>query len=210
MPSLVSSELSAPVEVTIRASRALLLSPGRLSSFGFGGTIAHGAFEPGVTLDLGAAHIERSGGPSCYRASLVFLEDLLGRSLEMATELGGGGSGSGRGVKSSVSSWCLSNKATSVMFGHTIAGRVLVPGVSYAEMACAASQEASCMFRHLNFIRPCAIPGCLASNGSLALRCVQLEAGGFNIESREVRESPSWYEAEFVTNATGRRVGSAM
>lgn len=95
------------------------------------------------------------------------------------------------------------------MSEHTVAERVLVPGVSYMEMACIAYQEASCAFRHLNFVRACVIPEKLTSNRSLAVRCVSLEAGGFIIESWEVQETVP-HGARFMTNITGHRVGSAV
>jgi hypothetical protein len=119
-----------PVEAAARieSREASSSSMSRLSSFGFSGTIAHGAF-----AGLAGAQLSCNGRSlSLYRAS-VLLGAPHALRLHMRRE-------STTTFHLPSSGMPLSPAADAAIAEHVVGGGVLLPGVGYLEMAMASSR----------------------------------------------------------------------
>ena len=145
LSSIVSSKpFQMPVDVVPRTSAS---SGSRLSSFGFSGTIAHGAFEArkAVTGPRDAKSLYRNRrliAPSnTTRLSWLFdAPDPQQSGLDEADVFSG----------------ALSSLAEVLFSHHVVGGTIILPGVGYIELAFAASSGRS--LTAVAFLRPCVLP----------------------------------------------------
>ena len=128
LSSIVSSKpFQTPVEVVLRTTAS---SGSRLSSFGFSGTIAHGAFEARkpVTSPTDAKPLYRNRRfvtPS-HTTRLDWLLEAPGPQQPRLDE-------------AVVFSGALSSSAEALFSHHVVSGTIILPGVGYVEMVFAAS-----------------------------------------------------------------------
>jgi hypothetical protein len=147
-----------PVEVI---SRTTASSGSRLSSFGFSGTIAHGAFEARkpVTSPIESKSLYRNRrfvAPS----DTTRLNWLLEAPGPQHTRLD----------EAVVFSGALSSSAEALFSHHVVGGTIILPGVGYVEMAFAASSGRA--LTAVAFLRPCVLrePG---RGEKCVLRCAR-------------------------------------
>ena len=142
-----SKPFQMPVDV---APRTTAFSGSRLSSFGFSGTIAHGAFEARKTAT------SPTDSKSLYRnRRYVALVD----TTRLNWLLEAPGPQQARLDEAVVFSGALSASAEALFSHHVVGGTIILPGVGYVEMAFAAG--ASRALAAVAFLRPCvlAVPG---------------------------------------------------
>ena len=139
-----SKPFQMPVDVVLRTTA---FNGSRLSSFGFSGTIAHGAFE---ARKPAASPIESK---SLYRnrrfvapSDTTRLDWLLEAPSPQPSRLD----------EAVVFSGALSSSAEALFSHHVVGGSIILPGVGYVEMAFAASSSRA--LAAVAFLRPCALP----------------------------------------------------
>jgi hypothetical protein len=158
---------------------------GGASSFGWSGIIAHGVFQCERNVEMSSEersftsaslyrnclhHARRSdGGPSRLRwlAAIPELQQsptddevIFSGALTPATEM--------------------------FLSHHVVGGSILLPGVSFIEMAFAASPPAQSILKAISYIRPCFLPAPTEQSGErCVLRCTQRGAA-LEIASRRV------------------------
>ena len=148
LSSIVSSKpFQMPVDVVPRTTAS---SGSRLSSFGFSGTIAHGAFEARQPADSPV------DAKSLYR-NRRFISSSDTTRLDWLLEAPG--LQQSRLDEAVVFSGALSSSAEALFSHHVVGGTIILPGVGYVEMAFAAG--ASRALAAVAFLRPCvlAVPG---------------------------------------------------
>ena len=148
LSSIVSSKpFQMPVDVVPRTTAP---SGSRLSSFGFSGTIAHGAFEARQPADSPV------DAKSLYR-NRRFISSSDTTRLDWLLEAPG--LQQSRLDEAVVFSGALSSSAEALFSHHVVGGTIILPGVGYVEMAFAAG--ASRALAAVAFLRPCvlAVPG---------------------------------------------------
>ena len=135
-----------PVEVLPRTTAS---SGSRLSSFGFSGTIAHGAFEARKTI----VSMSSNDSKSLYRnrrhvvsSDATRLNWLLEAPDPQTSRLD----------EAIVFSGALSPSAEALFSHHVVGGTIILPGVGYVEMAFAASSGRA--LAPVAFLRPCVLP----------------------------------------------------
>jgi len=143
-----SSSFRTPVEAAARVEAhcfGSVSSTSRLSSFGFSGTIAHGAF--GALAEAAPARGD-DRFRSLYRGSLSTGKPSrfhLRRDFRTASP--------------AASTGTLLLPAMDVLFSEHVVGEgVLLPGVGYVEMAVAFSHDSQPALNALKFLRPCILP----------------------------------------------------
>ena len=133
-----------PVDVV---SRTTASSGSRLSSFGFSGTIAHGAFEARkpVTSPTDTKSLYRNRRFIAPRDTtrLDWLIDAPGSQPSWPDE-------------AVVFSGALSPSALLLFSHHVVGGTIILPGVGYVEMAFAANTSRA--LTAVAFLRPCVLP----------------------------------------------------
>ena len=144
LSSIVSSKpFQMPVDVAPRTTS----SGSRLSSFGFSGTIAHGAFEARRSAtsptDAKSLYRNRRSVPS----NTTRLNWLLEVPASQQTRLD----------ETVVFSGALSSSAEALFSHHVVGGTIILPGVGYVEMAFAASSGRA--LAAVAFLRPCVLSG---------------------------------------------------
>ena len=163
LSSIVSSKpFQMPVEVV---PRTIASSGSRLSSFGFSGTIAHGAFEARkpVTSPTDAKSLYRNRrfiAPS----DTTRLNWLLEAPVPQQPRLD----------EAAVFSGALSSAAEALFSHHVVGGTIILPGVGYVEMAFAASSGR--VLTAVAFLRPCVLSG-PDGGKKCVLRCTQQATG---------------------------------
>ena len=146
LSSIVSSKpFQMPVEVVPRTT---VLSGSRLSSFGFSGTIAHGAFDarkPATSpTDAKSLYLNRRFVAPSDTTRLNWLLEAPGPQQSRLDE-------------AVVFSGALSSSAEALFSQHVVGGAIILPGVGYVEMAFAAK---SCRaLTAVAFPRPCVLSG---------------------------------------------------
>ena len=152
--------VEGPCRGSFEASSAS--TTGRLSSFGFSGTIAHGLFASAAIFDASRRVADVVGGVSLYRSRHsssravypmhISLTDAVGDSLALTQSPG---SDADRTFEVTLSSAVLA-----LLSDHVVGGKVLFPGVSYVDMALSAgSIEAPFeQLADVAFVQPCVIP----------------------------------------------------
>ena len=130
-----------PLEVV---SHTIATSGSRLSSFGFSGTIAHGAFEARkpVTTPTDSKSLYRNRG-FITSSDTTRLNWLLGAPGPQQPRLD----------EAVVFSGALSPSAEALFSHHVVGGTIILPGVGYVEMAFAASSGRT--LTAVSFLRPC-------------------------------------------------------
>ena len=169
LSSIVSSKpFQMPVEVV---SRTTASSGSRLSSFGFSGTIAHGAFEArkravSMTNDSKSLYRNRRFIASSDTTRLGWLIEVPASQPPGPDE-------------AVVFSGALSSAAEALFSHHVVGGIIILPGVGYVEMAFAASSGRA--LAAVAFLRPCVLSGPGRSE-KCVLRCTR-RAGALDIAS---------------------------
>ena len=152
-----------PVDVVPRMKAS---SVSRLSSFGFSGTIAHGAFEARkpVTFptDSGSLYRNRQFIASSDTTRLDWLIEAHGPQQPRLDE-------------AVMFSRALSPSAEALFSHHVVGGTIILPGVGYVEMAFAASSGRA--LTAVAFLRPCVLSG-PGRGEKCVLRCTQQQATG--------------------------------
>ena len=162
LSSIVSSKpFQMPVDVTLRTTAS---SGSRLSSFGFSGTIAHGAFEARKTAtspaDAKSLYRNRRHVISSDATRLDWLLEAPGPQPSQLDE-------------AVVFSGALSPSAEALFSHHVVGGTIILPGVGYVEMAFAAS---SCRaLAAVAFLRPCSLSG-PGRGKKCTLRCTRRDS----------------------------------
>jgi hypothetical protein len=168
LSSIVSSKpFQMPVEVVPRTT---VLSGSRLSSFGFSGTIAHGAFEARKTATT------PTDSRSLYR-NRRFVSPSDTTRLDWLLEAPG--PHQSRLDEAVVFSGALSPSAEALFSHHVVGGTIILPGVGYVEMAFAASSGRA--LTAVAFLRPCVLPE-PGRGEKCVLRCMR-RAGALEIAS---------------------------
>ena len=166
-----------PVEVLPRTMYSKeFQQTSRLSSFGFSGTIAHGAFAANSPTALLSTGFSRS----LYRnlRSVVAAGAQLRLTLALDVSMQRIDS---RPEESIVSAGILSSSAEALFSDHVVGGGILLPGVGYIEMMFAAMRCS--VLKAVAFIRPCALPGWPGALEKCILRCTRRGKDTFEIAS---------------------------
>ena len=146
LSSIVSSKpFQMPVDVVTRTT---VSSGSRLSSFGFSGTIAHGAFEARKPVT------SPTDAKSLYR-NRRFVAPSGTTRLDWLLEAPG--PQHARLDEAVVFSGALSPSAEAFFSHHVVGGTIILPGVGYVEMAFAASSGQA--LAAVAFLRPCVLSG---------------------------------------------------
>ena len=165
-----------PVDVVPRTTAS---SGSRLSSFGFSGTIAHGAFEARQPADSPV------DAKSLYR-NRRFISSSDTTRLDWLLEAPG--LQQSRLDEAVVFSGALSPSAEALFSHHVVGGTIILPGVGYVEMAFAAG--ASRALAAVAFLRPCSLSG-PGRDEKCMLRCTR-RAGALEIASARDTGSSSF------------------
>ena len=157
-----------PVDVV---SRTTAFNGSRLSSFGFSGTIAHGAFE---VLKPATSPTDAK---SLYRnRRFVTPND----TIRLDWLLEAPGPQQSRLDEAVVFSGALSPSAEALFAHHVVGGTIILPGVGYVEMAFAASSGRA--LAAVAFLRPCVLPE-PGRGEKCVLRCTRRLTGALEIAS---------------------------
>jgi hypothetical protein len=171
LSSIVSSKpFQMPVEVIPRTTAS---SGSRLSSFGFSGTIAHGAFEARKVVTLRSARESKSlyrNRRSLAPSDTTRLDWLLEAPGPQQPRLD----------EAVVFSGALTPSAEALFSHHVVGGTIILPGVGYVEMAFAASSGRA--LTAVAFLRPCSLSG--PGREKCFLRCTRRATGALEIASR--------------------------
>ena len=205
LSSIVSSKpFQMPLDVVPRTTSS---SGSRLSSFGFSGTIAHGAFEARKTRvsrsnDSKSLYRNRRFAPS-NKTRLDWLLEAPGPQQSRLDE-------------AVVFSGALSSSAEALFSHHVVGGTIILPGVGYVEMAFAASSGRA--LAAVAFLRPCVLSGPGRGERSV-LRCTR-RAGALEIASARGTGSSSFatcfagtlanIENGHTESISGREFGARM
>ena len=167
-----SKPFQMPVDVV---PRTMASNSSRLSSFGFSGTIAHGAFEARKPAT------SPTDTTSLYRNRRLVLPSDITRLNWLLEAPGPQQPPLDEAV---VFSGALSPSAEALFSHHVVGGTIILPGVGYVEMAFAAS--AGRALADVAFLRPCSLSGPTNRSGErCALRCTQRGAA-LEIASRSL------------------------
>jgi len=179
LSSIVSSKpFQMPVDVVPRTTA---FSGSRLSSFGFSGTIAHGAFEARKTI----VSTSSNAAKSLYRnRRFVNPSD----TARLSWMIDAPGPQQSRLEEAVVFSGALSSAAEALFSHHVVTGTIILPGVGYVEMAFAASSGEA--LAAVAFLRPCSLSG-PGRGEKCVLRCAR-RAGALEIASARGTESSSF------------------
>jgi len=170
LSSIVSSKpFQMPVDV---APRTTALSGSRLSSFGFSGTIAHGAFEARKTI------VSMSNDSKSLYRGRRFITSSETTRLDWLLEAPG--PQEPRPDEAVVFSGALSPSALLLFSHHVVGGTIILPGVGYVEMAFAASSSRA--LTAVAFLRPCVLPE-PGRGEKCVLRCRRRATGALEIAS---------------------------
>ena len=177
---------------------------GGASSFGWSGIIAHGVFQYDRT---GTTKSEERNfaSASLYRNCLHHARRSDGLRLRWLAAI--------PEVRQSLTddevifSGTLTSATEAFLSHHVVGGSILLPGVSFIEMAFAASHSHS-ILEAIAYLRPCSLPGPMEASGErCVLRCTQRGAA-LEIASRRVNatQSPGQFAANFVGTLAGQMV----
>ncbi len=178
LSSIVSSKpFQMPVDVSLRTTE---FTGSRLSSFGFSGTIAHGAFEarkPAASpTDATSLYRNRRFIVPSDTTRLDWLIDAPGPQqprLDEAVLFAG----------------VFSPSAEALFSHHVVGGTIILPGVGYVEMAFATSSSRA--LAAVAFLRPCVLPEPGRGKKCL-LRCTRRGTGALEIASARGTGSSSF------------------
>jgi hypothetical protein len=157
---------------------------GGASSFGWSGIIAHGVFRyervekvsseshgfASASLYRNCSHHSRRSDDGPSRLKWLAAVPGLGQSISDYEVLFWG---------------ALTSATEAFLSHHVVGGSILLPGVSFIEMAFAASPGHSSLTA-IAYLRPCSLPGPMEASGErCVLRCTKRGAG-LEIASRRV------------------------
>jgi hypothetical protein len=178
LSSIVSSKpFQMPVDV---APRTIAFSGSRLSSFGYSGTIAHGAFE-GRKIIVSLSNDAKS----LYRNRRLIA---CNETTRLDWLLEAPGPQQPRLDEAVVFSGALSPSAEALFSHHVVGGTIILPGVGYVEMAFAASSGRA--LAAVAFLRPCVLPE-PGRGEKCVVRCTR-RAGALEIASARGTGSSSF------------------
>ena len=148
-----------------------------MSSFGYSGTIAHGAFEACRSLssegtrDCKSLYRNRHGHTKpCVKWQLSLLSEVPRQQV---------GSGFDESI---VSTGVFTPSVEALLSHHIVGGRILLPGVGYLEMTFAATKHY--VLKSVAFIRPCVLPEPQPGVAEkYVLRCIRRGQETFEISS---------------------------
>ena len=157
----------------------------RLSSFGYSGTIAHGAFGiKGTSVMSNRTRDSKSLYRSPHPAG-------LGRNirpwLSWLVEVPGPKQSYSSIDDVVISIGTLAPLVQDSFSHHVIAGSIFLPGTGYVEMAFAANQSQYNVLKGVEVTRPCVlpVPG-FENNWKCVLRCTRRGTGQFEISSSRI------------------------
>ena len=184
-----------PVEVLPRALSSIneIFQVSRLSSFGFSGTIAHGAFAAQNSAVSASSRVSKSLYRSRHRLAPSDLKWCLSLRPEKPTQQAGP-------HLDETTIGVLSPSAEALFADHVVGGQILLPGVGYVEMTFIANLGRVSAFTDVAFMRPCLLPQ-PGTNEKCVLRCTQQDSGAFEIASW--RGTKASMEYEFKTHFRG-------
>ena len=176
---------------------------GGASSFGWSGIIAHGVFQYDRTVTLKSE--ERTfTGASLYRNSLHHArrsDDGISRLRWLAATPEVQHPPSADEI---IFSGALTPATEAFLSHHVVGGSILLPGVSFIEMAFAASPGHSSLTA-IAYLRPCSLPGLTDRSGErCVLRCTQRGAALELASQRVGRGLQSGFAANFVGTLAGQ------
>jgi hypothetical protein len=183
-----SKPFQMPIEVV---SRTTAFSGSRLSSLGFSGTIAHGAFDARKPATL----ISITDSKSLYRTQRFVAPSDTTR-LDWLLEAPG--PQQSRLDEAVVFSGALSSSAELLFSHHVVGGTIILPGVGYVEVAFAASSGRA--LTAVAFLRPCSLSGS-GRGKKCVLRCMRRATGALEIASQHSYNVST--EGSFVVNFIG-------
>ena len=203
MSSILSSRsFLLPVEVLQRGAQGEAPSTSRLSSFGFSGTIAHGAFAARNETVL--ANIAQHS-KSLYRGRHTLSTGIEMRPwLSWLIKVPGTNQFSPSLNDTASSIGRLTASVIEILSDHVVGGNIFLPGVGYVEMAFNASRGRSALTAAA-FLKPCILPG-PSDSWECVLRCTQREMGSFEISSRTLR---ALVDSSFLLHFTATLADSA-
>ena len=145
-----------PVEVLPRATSGG--GESRLSSFGFSGTIAHGAF--GATGRRAVLSGSTRDWQSLFRRRrLLALDATQLRLSRLAATPEAGRLGCCPDTATRASTGTLVPSAGALFSSHVVNDTIILPGVGYMEMAfCAEQGASSTVLLAVAFLTPCKLP----------------------------------------------------
>ena len=171
-------------------ARTTALGGSRLSSFGFSGTIAHGAFEAQKTI------VPISNDSTSPYRNRRFVAPSETTRLDWLLEAPG--PQQSRLDEAVVFSGALSPSAEALFSHHVVGGTIILPGVGYIEMAFAASSGRA--LAAVAFLRPCVLPG-PGRGEKCVLRCTRRATGALEIASQHSLNTPT--DGSFVMHLIG-------
>jgi acyl transferase domain-containing protein len=193
---LSSRSFLLPVEVLPCRMHGDAPSTARLSSFGFSGTIAHGAFAARNETVL-ADIVQHS--KSLYRGHHTLSTGIEMRPwLSWLIEVPGPKQYNLSLDDAASSIGTLTASVIELLSDHVVGGNIFLPGVGYVEMAFTASRGRNSALTAAAFLRPCILPG-PSDSWECVLRCTQRETGSFEISSRPLETS---VDSSFLTHFT--------
>ena len=188
LSSIVSSKpFQMPVDVVTRTAAS---GGSRLSSFGFSGTIAHGAFEARKTI------VSISNNSKSLYRNRRFVAPSNTTRINWLLEVPG--PQQSRLDEAVVFSGALSPSAEALFSHHVVGGTIILPGVGYVEMALTVSSSRA--LRAVAFLRPCVLPG-PGRGEKRVLRCMQRDSGALEISSQHSENTQT--DGPFVVHFIG-------
>ena len=176
---------------------------GGASSFGWSGIIAHGVFQYEGAVKVrsearsfanaslyrnSAHHVRRSDGGTSRLRWLAATPEV--QQLPADNEI--------------IFSGTLTPATEAFLSHHVVGGSILLPGVSFIEMAFAASPGHSSLTA-IAYLRPCSLPGLTDRSGErCVLRCTQRGAALELASQRVGRGLQSGFAANFVGTLAGQ------
>ena len=150
-----------------------------MSSFGYSGTIAHGAFEACRSKYDTFIQSNKSLYRRRHVASRAEVPTRLNWLAEKPNNIG-------PAVNDTVVfSGVLTPSAELLLSDHVVGGNILFPGVGYVEVAFAANLDQASALTATAFVRPCTLPNPRSGTSKRCeLRCTRRETGGIEIASR--------------------------
>ena len=166
-----------------------------MSSFGYSGTIAHGAFGACRSECKTFTLSNKSLYHSRHVASRAEVPTRLNWLAEKPNDFGSPVN------DTVVFSGVLTPSAELLFSDHVVGGNILFPGVGYVEVAFAANLDQASVLTAVAFVRPCILPNpSLGTSKRCELRCMRRETGGLEIASRVTGSST---ESSFVSCFVG-------
>ena len=176
------------------------MQSGRLSSFGFSGTITHGAFALSLSCAMKYGTVLFSRKVSLYRSSVV--QPVTYSAIRHMTIL------SGKGDQVCSMSLLershighLSSSVHGVLCEHVVGSKILLPGVVYTELAFSLGMTSTdvAVLSSIAFVRPCVI----SSHTIAVLRWFKMRisldsCGRFDIASHQIQITDM-----FITHVVG-------